>query len=668
MDKLRTRQIHLDFHTPELPFELGNQFNKKKFQGQLVRAKVNSVTVTARCHHGFIYYHTALEAKHPQMKKDFLVEQIDALHEIKIKAPVYISVGWDAYMAKNHSDWLEIHEDGSYYGFEDFGQFSPGWKKLCLNSPYFDYLLVQIKDTMIHLGNKLDGLFFDITWQDPCCCNHCVKKMLALNLDPQSELERKIFAKQTEILTKQTIVKVIRQIKSDCPIFFNEGDIAPKVRKNLQDYSHFEIESLPSGAWGYQHFSTTVRYVKKLGKEYLGMTSKFHKSWADFGSYKNQVALEYETLLALFHGGKCSIGDQMYPDGHLSETTYDLIGSVYKIVEELEIYSQNSAPVSEIAILHPGIIKETSDQVDVSLAGAVNLLNELHYQFDIIDDEMDFSEYSVLILVDKIKLASELSKKINLYIEDGGKIVATFESGLNQQDEFPEFWDFIDEKANEYSPTYLINKSLDSLPNDELVMHGPARRITVGKKYRVLAVEGQPLYQRNYQHFYSHYHAPMDNETSNPLVISNGVISYATHPLFKMYKQQGVLYYKRIVKEMLTSLIPNQLIKSNLPSSADIIVNYQEKEKRLIVNVLHYIPERRSLNIDTIEERIALHHLHFEMNIAIIEKKIAHENVFIKKIMDGETKKELRFTQKNQKVYWETMLIDGYKVFVLEWM
>lgn len=60
MDQLATRQIHLDFHTPNLPFQLGKQFNKKEFQQTLVEAAVNSVTLTGRCHHGHIYYDTKM--------------------------------------------------------------------------------------------------------------------------------------------------------------------------------------------------------------------------------------------------------------------------------------------------------------------------------------------------------------------------------------------------------------------------------------------------------------------------------------------------------------------------------------------------------------------------------------------------------------------------------
>lgn len=261
-------------------------------------------------------------------------------------------------------------------------------------------------------------------------------------LDPTSETDRSTFARETEIFLKSQIYQTVQAIKADCPIFFNEGNLTPAIQPNLHEYSHLEIESLPSGEWGYQHFPTVVRYAKNLGKEYLGMTGKFHKVWADFGSYKNKAALEYECFLALAHGAKCSIGDQMYPDGTLQKATYQLIGSVYQQVQAKEAWSLNAKAVTEIAILHPGIVEITNEKVDLSLAGAVNSLNEAHYQFDIIDDLMEFNQYRLLILPDKITLNKALAKKIDAYLAQGGKIVATYQSGLEiESGDFPRSWE-----------------------------------------------------------------------------------------------------------------------------------------------------------------------------------------------------------------------------------
>ena len=95
-------------------------------------------------------------------------------------------------------------------------------------------------------------------------------------------------------------------------------------------YSHFELESLPSGDWGYIHFPVTIRYARNLGLDCLGHTGKFHTSWGDFHSFKNLPALRFECLRMLTHGAKCLIGDQLAPSGRIDQEVYRLVGEVYQ--------------------------------------------------------------------------------------------------------------------------------------------------------------------------------------------------------------------------------------------------------------------------------------------------------------------------------------------------
>lgn len=668
MSKLASRQVHLDFHTPALPFELGKNFDKKIFQQTLLEAEVNSITLTGKCHHGHLYYQTNLAAKHPQMKKDFLMEQVDACHEIGIKAPVYLSVGWDAYAADHHSEWLERKSDGRMYGFEDYGQLKPGWKTLCFNTPYLDYLKEQIKDTIQHFGKKLDGLFFDIVWQDDCCCNDCIKKMTAKGYDPEKETDRQLFAKETEQYLKAEIYHTIR-LGSTCPIFFNEGNILPGIRPNLEHYSHLEIESLPSGEWGYQHFPTVVRYAKNLGKEYLGMTGKFHKVWADFGSYKNQAALEYETFLALAHGGKCSIGDQMYPDGTLQKTTYALIGHVYRQVKKMESYNLDSQALTEIAILHPGLVANSKEKVDLSLAGAVNMLNETHYQFDIVDQLMDWSRYKLLILPDKLVLTQRLAELIEAYIEQGGKILATYHSGLVNEEHFIKSFGLTFAGEHQTAPMYgYFDSALFSeLPQEELVMHGKGT-IVQAVKSDVIGEEAAPLVERNYQHYYSHFQAPVGEKTGNPLVTANAQTMYYSFPLFEMYKSQGVKAYKELILAGVAHLLDGaKLVTSDLPTTADVVLNHQAANKRIILNLLHYIPERRALTLDTIEEKIPLYNQRIELDLKEIRASIKLEKLIIKNVNQVKNETPLTFETTEDKLRFTVPKIDGYEIITINY-
>lgn len=146
------------------------------------------------------------------------------------------------------------------------------------------------------------------------------------------------------------------------------------------------------------------------------MTGKFHKSWADFGGFKNQPALEYECFMSLAYGAKCSIGDQLHPSGAINKATYELIGSVYNQVKEKEAWCDDVEAVSEIAVFTPEAIRDDGVRLYPSIQGACKMLVESHYQFDIVDEERDFSKYEVLILPDIITFDSKLLSKVNEYI------------------------------------------------------------------------------------------------------------------------------------------------------------------------------------------------------------------------------------------------------------
>ena len=82
MHTLPQRQVHLDFHTSEHVPGIGSKFDKKQFQECLQRGHVNSITVFAKCHHGYCYYPTQVGTMHPGLDFDLTGAMIEAAHEI----------------------------------------------------------------------------------------------------------------------------------------------------------------------------------------------------------------------------------------------------------------------------------------------------------------------------------------------------------------------------------------------------------------------------------------------------------------------------------------------------------------------------------------------------------------------------------------------------------
>ncbi|MFZ4682972.1 MAG: beta-galactosidase, partial [Terrimicrobiaceae bacterium] len=81
------RQVHLDFHTsPHIP-AIGTKFDKARWQDTLQEARVNSITLFSKCHHGWSYHPTKVGKIHPHLNFDLLRAQYDACKEIGVAAP-----------------------------------------------------------------------------------------------------------------------------------------------------------------------------------------------------------------------------------------------------------------------------------------------------------------------------------------------------------------------------------------------------------------------------------------------------------------------------------------------------------------------------------------------------------------------------------------------------
>lgn len=69
---LRYRQVHLDFHTsPHIP-AIGEKFDARRWCDTLQAAAVDSVTLFAKCHHGWSYHPTRVGKTHPHLGFDLL--------------------------------------------------------------------------------------------------------------------------------------------------------------------------------------------------------------------------------------------------------------------------------------------------------------------------------------------------------------------------------------------------------------------------------------------------------------------------------------------------------------------------------------------------------------------------------------------------------------------
>jgi hypothetical protein len=429
-DFLPFRQIHLDFHTSEAIADIGADFDPDEFAATLAAAHVNSITCFARCHHGWLYYQSQAnpERIHPHLARpDLLKEQIAACHARGIRVPIYTTVQWDHFTARQHPEWLLSDENGCIFETKPFEAGFYRW--LNVNSPYVDFLRAHVRELFDLF--PVDGFFFDIVQPVPSCDPYTQAGMRAAGLNPADAEQRSQYALESLNHFKREFSQFVWSINPDVSIFYNAGHVGTRHRAVADAYSHWELETLPSGGWGYQHFPVTMRYARNLGRDVLGQTGKFHTSWGDFHSFKNPAALQFECFRMLALGAKCMVGDQLHPRGRIDPYVYDLVGGVYAEVEAKEPWCAGAQPVTEIAVLTPEEWTSASaSNLPAAIKGANRILEEAAHQFDIIDSKADFSVYRVLILPDAIPVDAALAARLAAYVAGGGKLIASFESGL----------------------------------------------------------------------------------------------------------------------------------------------------------------------------------------------------------------------------------------------
>lgn len=625
------RQIHLDFHTSEHIAGVAARFDANAFGETLVRARVQSVQLFARCWHGWMYYQSKRfpQRVHPHLNgRDLLREQIEACHARGIVAPIYVAVQVDRFSADRHPEWVQRTPENR---LGNRGVFEPGLRpNLCLNTPFADFLFAHVDEILASL--PVDGFWFDGCAPQDCCCQFCVSAMLERGMDPADEQARRTFGLRVVEEFCDKMSARVRQTASNATLFYNNGHVGPRHRLWTGSHTHFEIESLPGGGWGYLHFPVAVRQARTFGPDVVGMTGKFHTAWGDFHSFKNRAALEFECFQMLAQGARCSIGDQLHPDGRLDPHTYDLVGAVFEQVEAVEPWCENARPLAEIGLVSPeGVLQEAWDRLlPAPVLGATRLLQEAVQQFDIVEiatGRADFSPYRLLILPDTIAVDEPLAQRLSDYLARGGTILSTGDSGLR-----PDGSDFAlfdawgvhrrdanrDADGNLFSVDYLFPEGdfAPDLPRTEHVMYqSGAVGLEPLSGTQVLARTRLPYFERTWRHFCSHLHAPSSGQDGGAAIVRRGPVIHFAHPVFGIYRDKAPRWCKTLVCAAVRNLLGAPLLAHDGPSTLIATLHEQAAHNRWVAHLLHYVPERRTPGMDIIEDRLPLHDLGLRLRV-----------------------------------------------------
>ena len=612
------RQIHLDFHTsPHIP-DVGADFDADEFAQTLVDAHVNSVTVFAKCHHGMCYYPTQTGTQHPALDgRDLLGEQIEALHKRGIRAPIYTTIVWEEDAAARFPQWRQFRKDGTFAGTpmatDNSGAHPGAWKWLnFLNPEYQDYFEAHLREIIARYGDAVDGLFMDILmmnqhadWSESGRKFRREHGLTSDDLGTQNAFES---AAQHAFTSKFT--RVLDGIAPDIGLFYNSGshfytDAQTGAHARLDDYTHFEVESLPSGFWGYAHFPRVARLVCNWGVEWLAMTGRFQRQWGDFGGIKPVPALEFECFRAQALGGANSVGDQLPPRGVLDPAAYKLIGEVFAQCEGAEPFYAESEMCPQIGVFTPNSVGQIENETGKSEEGAVQMAEESKYDCVVLDDVAALEGLELLVVPDSVIITATLKQKLANYYANGGNLILSHNAGFDANGDWAlDFLPLKFEGDGEKYPTFWrVNPNFaPALALGERVVYAQGKNI-LPDGLEVLAQRVLPYFQRTDVTFSSHFQTPPQKESDKyPAIVAGERFVYFADPIFREYRQTGNTLVRDAWRAAMKKLIGAPQFGEGLPTT--MTMQPRRRNDDLLLTLLHYIPVRKALDIDVIEERM----------------------------------------------------------------
>ena len=205
-------------------------------------------------------------------------------------------------------------------------------------------------------------------------------------------------------------------------------------------------------------------------------------------------------------------------------------------------------------------------------------------------------------------------------VDAGGAIIASHRAGLHPEgDRFT--IDALGVEAvgdAEFQPDFIMpGEALGAEPPDAPhVMYMRAMHVRPQPGTDTLAPVHRPHFNRTWRHYCSHRHAPVAGPADYPGVTQRGRSIYFAHPIFNQYHDAAPPWVRSLLAHAINRLIASPLLTATGPDTLLTAVNRQAQPHRLVVHLLHYVPERRAERFDLVSDVIPLHDVSVSLRCA----------------------------------------------------
>lgn len=447
------KRIMFDMHLCGWHPKILSKFDAKQMVDNVERAGAEALVVWAKDHWGLSFYPTKVGIVHPRLGQiDVVGQLLEQCKERGISFVAYYSVGTDAAICSRNPNWVikDVNGEPAYKPESriswDFYHQMP-----CINSPYRDYALEQIRE--ITANYEIDGFWLDMTFYGfksvYCYCEHCERLYHEMTGDqiprvlnfgsPEFQKwyrwRRDVWMRflkeaREDIKGTRPDVAVTHNFWSNANTIWRWG--LPFESNVIDDYLSVEAH-FP----GHLNVSIAPRLLRATGKPFEVLVTRYTHMW-DWG-IKPLEQLIAESIISVANGGAICINDHPTAEGRIYPIVYDRIKEVFNRIDSLKDYLSDVTPLRYSAILYSEVTKdlygaEKLQEYSGCFNGVFKAMLEAHVPLDILEADTltpeRLKDYKVIVLPNYACMSDNVARTVDRFVSEGGGLIATFDSSL----------------------------------------------------------------------------------------------------------------------------------------------------------------------------------------------------------------------------------------------
>jgi len=582
---------------------------------------------------------------------DSLRDYLPHARKYGIKVLVYLNMHWYSYeFSARHPGWEQLTSNG-----EPYGRVHPLYGNgttFCVNSPWRSWAFKLIQETA---KAGADGVFLDgpVVYPDCCYCDSCQNrfrdkygKEIPLE-DWKSDLWKKFLLFREDSMAEflRDAGASLKEIDPDSVIFLNAGGWRAsgwRVARDIQKvgpYQHF------NGAEQFFHphpaphnlFASALmaKYLVAGGKPAVVFTHhalgewhyKFLPPWELKLAIAQTVACGANPWFAFFsraydedESGALAVGEvqgfleqnEEYYYGAKSAATIAIHNSAqtatFYISEQSELYRDLGTGKEQDLIADLGTGKMTVDWsrrksiceavTENSFTGYCDILFRQHIPFDVILDSgltnEGLSRYDTLVLPNSACLGNSQVEAISRFVEKGGNLISSFESGVCDEFGAPRDVPALDaimgvKERHGMFPAMLgenymrVIREYSGLPPKSLLPRGPFCLKTASADHADVPV----VFLEPIRSFYM----PLSGESAYPALILNyhgkGKTAYFPQLVGSFYATHKIEDIERLVTATVRTL--DAMIPIEVEAPPTVLAEVRSQQERRTRGLIHLV-------------------------------------------------------------------------------